>query len=179
MATETLLLELYNTELCIQEIGFSYASNIFTGCSHLRFEFLFACLQAVKSWINVFLSIPPSQYVGFPVCMYAKLTRGLIDVWRLSTYEYPEWDCSLVREHLDVSLILEQIEDKFGQVKAAVGLDRGCLQNTDFFSILASRTRAIRASWDAMITPSMESFDVPPLDEFGNFSTEFLDVWLP
>ena len=179
MATETLLLELYNTDMCVHEIGFSLAPNLFTGHPHQRFECLFACLQAVKSWIDVFLSIPPAQYVGFSVCMYAKLSRGLIDAWRLSTYDYPEWDRTLVRETLDVSLTLEQIENGFAQVKAAVGLDRGSSHDTDFFSLMASRTRAIKVSWDAMITPLMESFDIPPLDEFGDFSTEFLDIWLP
>ncbi|MCJ1378824.1 hypothetical protein MMC17_001923 [Xylographa soralifera] len=176
---KSLLLELYNTELCIHEIGFSHAPDLFTGQSNQRFECLFACLQALKSWINVFLSIPPAQYVGFSASIYAQLTRGLIDVWRLSTCEYPEWDRGLVRENLDVSMILGQIEKNFAQVKEAAGLDVGCLQGSDFFSIMASKTRSIRVSWDAITAPSTDLFDISSLDELGGFSTEFLDIWIP
>lgn len=75
---EILLLELHSTELSANEVSMSSAPDIFVGQINQRFECLFACLQAVKSWIDVFLSIPPGEYVGFSVCIYAKMARCLV-----------------------------------------------------------------------------------------------------
>ncbi|MCJ1359174.1 MAG: hypothetical protein MMC33_009174 [Icmadophila ericetorum] len=173
----TLLLELYNTELCIHEIGFSQAPGLFTDQSNQRFECLYACLQAIKSWIDSFLSILPAQYVGFSACTYAEMTRCLIGLWRLSTCEHPEWDRDLVRENLDVSLILEEAEKNFAQVKEAAGLDRGGSQDSDFFSIMASRLRSMKFQWDTLTTSTTASFSTALLDDLGDFPAEFLDAW--
>ncbi|KAK9350915.1 hypothetical protein V1523DRAFT_435885 [Lipomyces doorenjongii] len=152
---KTLLLELYNTEFSIHEIGFSQAPDIFTGQYNQRFECLCACLQATKSWVD---------------------SASSIRLYRLSTCEHPEWDRGLVRETLDVSLILEEAEKKFAQVKEAAGLDLGGSENLDFFSIMASKLRSIKMSWDAMSISTTASFSTAALDELGDFPMEFLDA---
>ena len=83
----------------------------------------------------------------------------------------------MVRESLDVSLILEETQKNFAQVKEAAGLDRGFSQDSDFFSIMASRLRSMKVSWDAMTTSTTASFSTPSLDELDDFPTEFLDIW--
>ena len=126
----------------------------------------------------MFLSILPAQYVGLSALTFAAMTRCFIGLWRLLTCEHPEWDRGLVRESLDVTSILEEIEKNFAQVKEAADLDRGGSQDFDFFSIMASRLRSIKGSWDAMTgTSKTASFGIPPLDELGDFPTEFIDVW--
>lgn len=155
----------------------SQAPDIFVGHINQRFECLFACLQAVKSWIDVFLSIPPAEYVGFSVCIYAKMARCLVGLWRLSTCEHPEWDRSLVRTTLDVSFILAETEKNFADVKAAASLDPGLPPGADAFIMMASRLGSMKASWDAMITATTAPFGTPSLDDLVDFSTEFSDVW--
>ncbi|KAL8735780.1 MAG: hypothetical protein Q9166_000644 [cf. Caloplaca sp. 2 TL-2023] len=170
-----LLLEIHITDLGMHEIGFSQAQDLFTEQSNQRFECLFASLQAIKSWIDVFLSIPPAQYVGFSACIYAMMARCLIDLWRLSTCEHPEWDHGLVRESLDVSSVFEQTERNFSQVKEAAGLDRWGSQDGDFFGIMASMLKSMKVSWDALNTSA--EFATPMLDELGDFPMELLDTW--
>ncbi|KAK9489677.1 hypothetical protein V1508DRAFT_406919 [Lipomyces doorenjongii] len=163
---KTLLLELYNTEFSIHGICFSQAPDIFIGQYNQRFECLCACLQATKSWVDMFLSILPAQYVGFSALMYAKMTRCFIGLYRLSTCEHPEWDRGLVRETLDA-------EKKFAQVKEAAGLDLGDSENLDFVSIMASKLRSIKMSWDAMPISTTASFSTAALDELGDFPRSF------
>ncbi|KAL8974781.1 MAG: hypothetical protein Q9197_000989 [Variospora fuerteventurae] len=172
---KTLLLQLHITDLAIHEIGFSQGQDLFTGQSNHRFECLCACLQAIKDWVDVFLSIPPAQYVGFSACIYAMMGRCLIDLWRLSTCEHPEWDHSLVRESLDVWSVFEQTERNFSRVKEAAGLDLGGSHDCDFFTIMASRLRSMKVSWNA-VNASTE-LATPVLDELGDFSMELFDTW--
>ncbi|KAL9016820.1 MAG: hypothetical protein Q9185_005864 [Variospora sp. 1 TL-2023] len=172
---KTLLLQLHITDLAIHEIGFSQGQDLFTGQSNHRFECLCACLQAIKDWVDVFLSIPPAQYVGFSACIYAMMGRCLIDLWRLSTCEHPEWDHSLVRESLDVWSVFEQTERNFSRVKEAAGLDLGGSQDCDFFTIMASRLRSMKVSWNA-VNASTE-LATPVLDELGDFPMELFDTW--
>ena len=107
--------------------------------------------------------------------MYAQMIRCLIGLWLLSTSEHPEWDRALVRQSLDVSLILEKTQKSFAQVKEAAGLDGGVSQGSDFFSIMASRFRSVKASWDAMTTSTAASFGTPPLEELDDFPSECLN----
>lgn len=109
----------------------------------------------------MFLSILPAQYVGFSACIYAKIARCLIGLWRLSTCEHSEWDRNLVRETLDVSLVLEQTKTNFVQVKEAAGLDRGGSPDQDFFSIMATRLGPMEASWDAHTASTTAVFNAP------------------
>ncbi|KAI4098968.1 MAG: hypothetical protein L6R37_006216 [Teloschistes peruensis] len=132
-----LLLEIYIAELSVHEIGFSQAQDELTGAFNLRFECLSGCLQAIKCWIDVFLTIPPTEYVGFSASIYAMMARCLVDLWRLSTCDYPEWDHDLVRETLDVSSVLEQTQKNFSQVKDAAGFDRGGTSGIGKASVLA------------------------------------------
>ncbi|KAL8662416.1 MAG: hypothetical protein Q9202_004737 [Teloschistes flavicans] len=78
------------------------------------------------------------------------MARCLVDLWRLSTCEYAEWDHGLVRETLDVSSIFEQTQKNFSQVKDAAGLDRGGTQDCDFFGIMATKLTSMKVSWDTM-----------------------------
>ena len=168
-------MELYCAEICIHEMGFSQIPGLFQ--HNQRFECLYAYLQAIKSWIEVFFTIPPVQYVGFSACIYAKMTRCFIGLWRLLTCEHPEWNRGLVQETLDVSSILQEAETNFAQVKAVAGLDRGDSEDSDTFSIMASRLRSMRTSWDAMTGETTNFLSTPSLDTLMDFPIELLDVW--
>lgn len=175
LAAEFLLLEIYIAELSVHEIGFSQAQDELTGAFNLRFECLSGCLQAIKCWIDVFLTIPPTEYVGFSASIYAMMARCLVDLWRLSTCDYPEWDHDLVRETLDVSSVLEQTQKNFSQVKDAAGFDRGGTQDCDFFGIMAAKLSLMKVSWDAMSV--FTDLSTPPPDDLGEFPLEFLETW--
>lgn len=179
LVIETLLMELYNTELSIHEIGLSQAPDIFSGQDNRRLECLCTCLNAAKSWFDVFLSIPPAQYVGFSVSIYQNLFHCFMALYRLSTFDLPEWDRGLVRETLDASLLLETAERNLAQVKEVTGLDLDGSEDLDIFSILASKTRVIKMWWEATNVSTMSSLGIASGDEMGNFPVDFLDDdWL-
>ncbi|KAK9257993.1 hypothetical protein V1519DRAFT_455882, partial [Lipomyces tetrasporus] len=176
---KTLLMELYNTELNIHEIGLLQAPNSLRGQHNWLLECLFAYLNATKSWIDIFLSILPAQYVGFSAAIYTNMAHCFIGIYRLSTFEHPEWDRGLVRENLDVSLFLEQVEKNFAQVKEAAGLDLGGSEDIDSFNNFASRIKIIKMWWNARTVSTMAPHDTASGDVMGDFPMEFLDDdWL-
>ncbi|KAH8801793.1 hypothetical protein F5884DRAFT_847663 [Xylogone sp. PMI_703] len=177
-----LLMELYTTELTVYEIGISQDPNIFSGQYNMRIECLYACLNSIKSWIDIFLCIPPEQYVGFSASVYVNLFRCLVDIYRLSSFEHPEWDRRLVKEKLDVLSILEGIEQNFLRVKEAAALTPIGSDDNDIFGVMASKARVIRTWWEATIADisTVEPPDLASGDNMmGDLYSEFLDnEWL-
>jgi len=168
-------MELYTTELSIYEIGLSQALDVFSGQKNRRIECLCICLNAVKSWIEVFLSIPVAQYVGFSALVYSNIMHCFVDIYRLSTFEHAEWDRELFREQLHVSSFLEQCEKNFAGVKEAAGLDIGGSEDMDSFSIMTSRVRVVKMSWDAANASMTNSVGMPSNDESYDFPMDFSD----
>jgi hypothetical protein len=172
-------MELHDTELRVHEIGLCQTQDIFTSQDNRRLECLYACLQAAKSWIDVFFSIPPSQYVGFSTSTYVNLVHCFVCIYRLSTFDHPEWDRGLVGENVDVSLFLQTTERNFLLVKKAAGLDVNGSEDMDTFSIMAAKTRVIKMWWEAMNVPAVDSMEVAAGEELCDFPMDFLDDdWL-
>jgi hypothetical protein len=172
-------MELYTTELTIYEVGLSQAPNLFSGQHNRRIECLWGCLNAIKFWMDVFLSIIPSQYVGFSALIYSNMTHCIVGIYRLSIFEHPEWNRALVDEHLDVMSFLEECEKNFARVKEKAGLDIGSSEDVDSFSRMASVIRAIKMSWGATNASAITSVGMPSNNEIYDFSIDFSDEdWL-
>lgn len=99
--------------------------------------------------------------------------RCVVGVYRLATYNHPEWDRTLLHKAVNVSRVFEEASNSFDRVKEVAGLDPDDSKTQDSFSIMASKLRSIKMSWDAMPT----LFTPPSVDELENFTSEFLDTW--
>lgn len=172
-------MELYVTETSIHDIGLSVVPGIFIGQYNRRLECLCACLNAAKTWVDTFLSIPPAQYVAFSSSVYSNMARCFITIYRLTTFENPEWDRRIVRESLNISLFLDKAEQNFARVAEAAGLDVGGLEDPDFFTLMASKLRILKTTCDVAAGFIMASYNTPLADGVGDFSMEALDDdWL-
>lgn len=170
------------TDLALNEAGLTHAPGTFDGSENLRTECLWNCLNAMKSWIEIYLNIPPAQYLAFSTVMYSNMTRALIGLYRLSMFEHADWDRSVVRDHIDFMSFLDQCERNLVAVKDVAGLDIGGSADTDFFTIMASRVRVIKANWPyAAGSSTTASLPTPSTDDLdlGDFSKDFPDEdWL-
>ncbi|PWY94619.1 hypothetical protein BO94DRAFT_509208 [Aspergillus sclerotioniger CBS 115572] len=75
-------------------------------------ECLWRSLYAVKSWLDVFYTIPPATYVGFPFFFWFQLVRCIVILKHLSTFDDPMWDRQAVRNTIDMSTLLEWMTEK-------------------------------------------------------------------
>lgn len=112
-------------ELCINEVtrlassqdpllptpgSFDGPGSSMTGFEHI--ECLWRSLYAVKSWLDVFYTISPAAYMGFPFFIWFQLVRCIVILKHLSTFDDPAWDCQAVRNTVDMLKLLEWMAEK-------------------------------------------------------------------
>lgn len=179
-ATETLLLHIYNTELIVHEVAFSKGDHEFNCPDFQRLECLYACLHAIKNWFDVFLKLPPATYIGISMSEYTQLAHCMIALYRLSTFECPDWDRSLVRDYANLSMILDQVVTNFSGVKAAVGLDKEGPDDRDLFTLTSRTLSHIKTWWDSKASADLVGQDTAILDAtMSEMPIDFSDdAWL-
>jgi hypothetical protein len=86
-----------------------------------RLDSLSSCLTALKSWFHLFFTIPLSQYLNISFPFFAQLAHSIVILHRLSTFEDQSWDLGLVKETLDIILVLKQLVTNFGLLRGVHG----------------------------------------------------------
>lgn len=175
---EILLLHLYSMELKVHEVVFVRPPVVFNSPGFQRLESLYACLQATKSWFDIFLSFPPASYVGFSIPVFTQMAHCIIALFRLSTFDDPVWDRGLVRETADLSLILGRIIEKHNQVKVAADLNHGASEGKDVFSGTARTIVSIKTWWDAKLAAELTD-NIVLNETLDGMNMDFSDdLWL-
>jgi len=147
---EVVLVHLYSTELTINEIALSKAPIISNSSDFQRLESLYACLNSIKSWLDVLFAIPASAIVGFPFSVCSQLIHCLIGLYRLSTLDDPAWNKDIVRNTANLTLILDQVTDKIRQAAGLAGLDSDSPEG-NMLTKAAKMLGSIRLGWEAKL----------------------------
>jgi hypothetical protein len=147
---EVVLAHLYSTELTINEIALSKAPIISNDSDFQRLESLYACLNPIKSWFDVFFTISPAAYIGFPFSMFSQLAHCLTALYRLSTLDDPAWDKDIVQNTANLLLISDQVANNMGRVTGLAGLDNDSTEG-DVFTRAAKMAEYIRLGWEAKL----------------------------
>lgn len=150
---EVVLAHFYSTELTINEIALSQVPIITNHSNFEQLKCLYACIESIKSWFEVFFTIPPVAYIGFPFSIFSQLVRCLVTLYRLSTLNDPAWDKDGVRKTADLLLILDHVISNMEQVTTAAELDNNDSVDGDIFSRTAKMFRSIRVGWEAKLVP--------------------------
>lgn len=140
---------LWTTELRVNEIALSHMPLFTDRSSFKQVEHLYACVESIKSWFNVFFTIPITDYMGFSFSILSQLVHCLVTLYKLSTIDDSAWDKNGVRETADLLLIMDQVIDNMEQ--AATSLDNNDSPEGDAFSRTAKKYRSIRLEWEAKL----------------------------
>ncbi|KAB8301529.1 hypothetical protein EYC80_003377 [Monilinia laxa] len=165
----TFLMHLYNTELTIHELSLSKEPvSDMTGFQ--RLESLCICFQSVKSWFDLYFSLPFKEHTSFVFPIYTHLAHCIVALYRLSVFEDPQWDVQLVRQQLDFSAILDRIIKTWENVRDAAGLDEGMTKVDDFdiYTTNSKRIALIKTWWDAKV--AAETSGSVPSEKFPNIN---------
>ena len=175
---DVLLLQLYSTELNVNEIALSKAPFILNSPGFQRLDSLYACLDATKSWFELCLTFSPVSFVGFSISIFTQMAHCIITLHRLLTIDDPIWDRKLARDTADLSLILGKMIEKLSQVKVAADLDSGDPEAKDIFSSTGRTLESIKIWWDTKLAAELTN-NVISDETLGETSMEsFDDVWL-
>jgi len=66
---------------------------------------------------EILFAIPPGDYFSNSFPFFTHIMHSIVILYRLSTFEDPAWDRNLVRETVDIVLILEQLISNFRLLK--------------------------------------------------------------
>ena len=161
-----MLTHFYSTELTINEIVLSRMPIASDQTNFRQIERLYGCTESIKSWFEVFFTIPPIAYIGFPFSVFSQLVRCLITLYRLSTLDDPAWDKHSVRNTANLLAIFDQVVNNMEQVATLAGHDNNDSIGEDVFSRTAKMFRAIRPGWEAKLIgledPTATTLPTPP-----------------
>ncbi|KAJ8071875.1 hypothetical protein OCU04_002183 [Sclerotinia nivalis] len=147
---DTFLMYLYNTELTIHEVALSKETDM---PDSQRLESLCICFQSVKSWFGLYFSLPCKDHISFIFPIYMHIAHCMVALYRLSVFEDPQWDVHLVRQQLDLSVVLGQIAKTWENVKGEARLDAGTtrVDDVDLHTFNAKRIALLKKWWDAKV----------------------------
>ena len=138
-------------------------------------ELLHACLQASKSFFDLFFSIPVTSYHCIPVHTFKSLTRSLIILQKLSVLEHPDWSLAYVRESVNFMDVLDILAERLAQVRSAICFDQEISDEIDMFSRAATKISCVKSfcegkmpfeasghdpqNWDPEVLRTVQSMD--------------------
>ncbi|OJJ06457.1 hypothetical protein ASPVEDRAFT_87756 [Aspergillus versicolor CBS 583.65] len=145
------LLHHHYTSLTLHESALSNASIMSKNLNFQQLEYLYGCLEATKSWFNLFLTIPPAEYTGFPFSIFAQMVHNLVVLYQLSVFEDPAWDVNTVRQSANVLSILSTVIESMSQVASLAGLEGE--SDSDIFSRVAKMYQSVLMGWEEKMGP--------------------------
>ncbi|KAI9740059.1 MAG: hypothetical protein M1818_004810 [Claussenomyces sp. TS43310] len=145
---EVVFLHLYNAEL---EIALSPTFLYTDQITLQQQKYLKAGLESIKSWFDVFFTIPPAAYIGFPFSIFSQLLRCMMTLYRLMTLDGPTCDDEGVWKTVDPLLVLGRVINNMEQVAILAGLDKSESPGGDVFSRGAQMFRSLRPGWEAKL----------------------------
>ena len=156
-STEVVFPHLYNTELKINEISLSQMSIISNHSSFQQVECLYACVESVKSWFEVFFTISPNACIGFlfSILSQSPYSHNLCVAWSLCTGSQPSRTLLGTgmgfKRPLACSLFLIKVINSMEQVAVLAGLANSDSVEGVVFSRTAKMFRSIRPGWEAIL----------------------------
>ncbi|KAG0650461.1 hypothetical protein D0Z07_2967 [Hyphodiscus hymeniophilus] len=175
---EVVLLHLYSAELDMTLPPLFLHTNQDT---YQQQKAVHASLVSIKSWFDIFFTIPPAAYTEFSFSMITYLFRCVITLYRLTATGDSIQDERSVLKTADSLLILDRVIRNLEEVSMPAGLES--TDNPQRNALLRSVHifRSFRPVWEAklgaeVILNTQTLNETFPLDDLG---VEFLDNdWL-
>lgn len=137
---------LWYMELCIWDaLGDCQLKTLdpIIGSSSLRtqrIEYLWKSVTAVKSSIDIILSLSPLTWVGVSILEISQITKSFKTLLYLALHDDPAWDKQAARDVCDPMTVLSQVIRISDEVSVAVGET----SRDDIFKTLGNHTRGLR-----------------------------------
>lgn len=138
--------QVWSVELCIWDVlGDCQPKTMapILGNSTLRtqrIEFLWKSVNAVKSFVDIVLSLSPPSWIGVSLLELAQVTRSFRTLLCLATHDDAAWDKQGVRDICDPLAVLDKVIHAADEASALAGETA----RDDLFRTLSNNTRGLR-----------------------------------
>lgn len=150
---------LYEAGLCQSTLATNAIPNF------KRVELLCACLQAIKSYFEIFFSIPVVNYIALSMPSWSHLTYSLTILQMLSSFNHPDWNLVYVRETIDFITVLDRLIEQLDTVNTLAGYEE-----IDMFSPVAKRMNRVKVCVEGKMAGHSEGAvgsEPGPIPDFG------------
>ncbi|KAF2126682.1 hypothetical protein P153DRAFT_253346, partial [Dothidotthia symphoricarpi CBS 119687] len=72
-----------------------------------RLDGMWRCMEAVKAYIDVYMEMPPEDYLFVPFGVFAQFAYIFVVIIRASSITTDGWDVKALREYIDFSTLME------------------------------------------------------------------------
>jgi hypothetical protein len=117
---------------------------------------MYSCLRAVRSWYEIWFSIPLIDIPGLPFSIYTQLSQTQVALHRLTTSDEPAWDKELLRNTADLLVILDRSAVRFEEVERVYPQEPGEDCQT-IWSKAVKILRNIKATWEPTLSQSLSA----------------------
>lgn len=158
-------LHLLHTEITLYAMALPTPSQV----DHKRLDHLYACLVAVKEFLDVFVAMEPATYACFSTTHLCQTAHTFTTLFRLSVLDCPGWDLVAVRNMVDIVAIADKVSQRTRQASEAT--------SNDSFIALATAIDMMRAVWAARVhTVAAEQDQTATADNPGGPSEAAAEV---
>ncbi|KAI9703448.1 MAG: hypothetical protein M1820_005921 [Bogoriella megaspora] len=174
---QTILLHSLHVEIKIHELALFKDNE----SDFRRMENLLICFRAVRSFLDIILSMTGQGFLYFPFTMFSQTGHCLIALFKLTMFDDPMWDREYVRNTIDALATLDRVIEMLRQTAALVGEYEDDNPETNFFSKACRLMMQMRAGWaikleaTSTVLPNPLHAEETIPDLFADFTN---DKWL-
>lgn len=88
-----------------------------------RHATLRACLTSTQAFLSFLFCVPIVDYYKFTYVSWAQLFHVLVVLFKLSSFESPDWDLTHVRGVMGLSQILDNVISRFQEIQTSTNAD--------------------------------------------------------
>ncbi|KAK8017637.1 Zn2/Cys6 DNA-binding protein [Apiospora rasikravindrae] len=151
LQNDVVITNIRSTRILIYELAISHQPpSVYSGLEYRRIEYLHACLQATKSYLDNFRVLDAAS---IPMCCSSILFHFACTMkvlYRLLLLEDPGWDRVAARKEADIVYYLEQSAAKFEQAHQVAGIDNADSEG-DLFKRAGAALRLTMPTWRAAL----------------------------
>lgn len=101
-----------------------------------RLDGMWCCMEAVKAFLNVFMTLPVEAYPTVPFTVFGQFAYVFVIVVRAFSMHLEGWDAQALGNLIDFSAIMNDAADRYGSVSSSV-VDGLNIKNEAFANIAA------------------------------------------
>lgn len=188
MLVVSVVLAYRSAEISLYKIGLSKSSflSVFDSRDFDRIEYLYSCLQAVKSFFDAFLGMPIGKLhcLAMPIAGHLISSFGVLQL--LTTFNHPDWNLEWAQATISFTDTLGRLAENYSKVKMTLGLDPHTPDGEDIFSHTGRRMLFVKSFFEGEDADgqSQREQHVPnvaatPNVPTGDGNVDFMDdVWM-
>ena len=158
---------LANAELVIHEssLKLSLSTNL---PEAEDIQSLYCTLHAAKTWLDIWLTVPPEHYMGISFTLLFQFCRALMDLYKLSTLDCSGWDKGVARDSANILHYLDKLKVNFQMSSEHLAQEA----HVNMFEAAVKMISTIRQIWEPIlveawypsVSESAESMEITESD---------------